>query len=48
MSAAKMWWFRVRLCAAFPLLLLATAIVECGHLGDMARCVREMWEDGEP
>ena len=48
MSEAKVWWFRVRLCAVFPLLCFATAIVECGNLGDMARFVREMWEDGEP
>ena len=48
MSAAKVWWFRARLCAAFPLLCLAAIIIDCQHLGDMARCVREMWEDGEP
>lgn len=50
MSAAKVWWFRVRLCAAFPLMLLLTVIVyaDLCHLQDAARVLREMWKDGEP
>ena len=48
MSASRVWWFRVRLCAAFQLLCLAAVIIDCQHFGDMARCILEMWEVGEP
>ena len=48
MSAAKEWWFRVRLCAAFPLLCLAAIIIDCQHFGDMARSIRDLCEAGEP
>ena len=48
MRASKVWWFRIRLCAAFPLLCLAAIIIDYQQFGDMACWVREMWEDGEP
>ena len=48
MSASKEWWFRVRLCGAFPLLSLAAVISDCHHFGDMARSIRDLWEAGEP
>ena len=47
MSASKVWWFRIRLCAEFPLLCLAAVIIDCQHFGDMARCIRDLWESGE-
>ena len=48
MNAVKVWWFRVHLCAALPLLCLSAIIIDCQHLGDVARSIREMWENGEP
>ena len=48
MSAVKVWWFSVRLCTAFPMLCLAAVIIDCQHFGDMARCIREICENGEP
>ena len=48
MSAAKEWWFRVRLCAAFPLLCIAAVLIDYKHFGDMARSIRDLWEAGEP
>ena len=47
MSASKVWWFRVCLCAVFPLLCLAAVIIDCQHFGDMARSIRYLWEAGE-
>lgn len=47
MSAAKLWWFRVRLVAAFPLLVAAAFLIVPSHFFDMARCIREMWIEGE-
>ena len=48
MSAAKMWWFRVRLCAAFQLLCLAAIIIDCQQFGDMARSISDLCEAGKP
>ena len=48
MSAAKVWWFRIRLFAAFPLLCLAAIIIDYQQFGDMARSIRDLWDGGEP
>ena len=32
MNAVGVWWFRIRLCAAFPLLCLAAVIIDCHTL----------------
>ena len=47
MSASKVWWFRIRLFAAFTLLCFAAVIIDCQHFGDMARSIRDLWEAGE-
>ena len=48
MKAVKLAWFRIWLVAAFPLLVAAAFRIAPSHFFDMTRCIREMWEVGEP
>lgn len=48
MKAIKVAWFRIRLVAAFPLLVAAAFLIAPSHFFDMVRCISDLWEDGEP